>query len=166
MQYAGIIKNDIAAGEGVNVTFFTQGCPKRCEGCHNPETWDFDGGKEFTSDTLNDILFSLSANGVQRNFSIMGGEPMASENLFITAMLINTVREKYPDVKIYLWSGYTYEELLNRTEQRVEWILNNIDFLIDGPYIQAERDITLAMRGSRNQKIIDMREKNDITRTL
>ena len=64
MKYAGIIKNDIAAGEGVNVTFFSQGCPFRCEGCHNPETWDFEAGKEFTPQTLNDILESLSANGI------------------------------------------------------------------------------------------------------
>ncbi len=159
MKYAGIIKNDIAAGEGVNVTFFVQGCPRRCEGCHNPEAWDFNGGKEFTSDTLNDLIQSLSANNVQRNLSIMGGEPMAAENVFMVAIIINTVREKYPDIKIYLWSGYTYEELLTRTtEQKVAWILNNIDFLIDGPYIESERDITLAMRGSRNQKIINMKE--------
>lgn len=167
MRYAGIIKNDIAAGEGVNVTFFVQGCSRRCEGCHNPEAWDFNGGREFTSDTLHDIMQSLSANGVERNFSIMGGEPMADENLFMVAMIINTVREKYPDIKIYLWSGYTYEELLARTEQKVHWILEHIDYLIDGPYIQSKRDITLAMRGSRNQKIIDMREKrNDITHNV
>ena len=84
MKYAGIIKNDIAAGEGVNVTFFSQGCPFRCEGCHNPETWDFEAGKEFTPQTLNDILESLSANGIQRNLSIMGGEPLAPENVFLT----------------------------------------------------------------------------------
>ena len=163
MKYAGIIKNDIAAGEGVNVTFFSQGCPFRCEGCHNPETWDFEAGKEFTPQTLNDILESLSANGIQRNLSIMGGEPLAPENVFLTALLINTVKEKYPDIKIYLWTGYLYEDLITerRAEHRLQWILQQINYLIDGPFMLNEKDITLAMRGSRNQRIINMEDKKD-----
>lgn len=158
MQYAGIIKNDIAAGEGVNVTFFVQGCPLHCLGCHNPQTWDFLGGKEFTADTLNDVIQSLKANDVMRNFSIMGGEPLCKENVFLTQMLILNVKEQYPDIKIYVWSGYTYEELINRHEQKLDWILDNIDYLIDGQFILAERDITLPLRGSRNQRILDMKE--------
>ena len=158
MRYSGLIKNDIAAGEGVNVTFFVQGCPLRCENCHNPETWDFEGGKEFTTDTLNEIIQSLEANNIQRNFSIMGGEPLASENVFLTALLINVVKEKYPDIKIYLWTGYIIEDLIKRNESKTTYILENIDYLIDGPYIDAERDITLAMCGSRNQRVIDMKE--------
>lgn len=158
MQYAGIIKNDIAAGKGVNVTFFVQGCPHHCPGCHNPETWDFAGGKEFTMDTMNDIIYSLIANGVQRNLSIMGGEPLCQENLFLTNLVISYVKERLPDIKIYLWTGYTYEELIAKREKRVMEILNNIDYLIDGPFILAERDITLAMRGSRNQRILNMKE--------
>ena len=163
MKYAGIIKNDIAAGEGVNVTFFSQGCPFRCEGCHNPETWDFEAGKEFTPQTLNDILESLNANGIQRNLSIMGGEPLAPENVFLTALLINTVKEKYPDIKIYLWTGYLYEDLITerRAEHRLQWILQQINYLIDGPFMLNEKDITLAMRGSRNQRIINMEDKKD-----
>lgn len=160
MRYAGVIKNDIAAGEGVNVSFFTQGCPFRCKGCHNPQTWEFDGGKEFSSDTLKDIINSLSANGVQRNFSIMGGEPLCPENIFLVSMLVLTVRETYPDIKIYIWTGYTYEELKNRCplEPKIKTILDNIDYLIDGRFELDKRDITLAMRGSSNQRILDMRE--------
>lgn len=158
MRYAGIIKNDIAAGEGVNLTFFVQGCPFHCEGCHNPQTWAFDSGKEFTNDTLIEIINGLKANGVHRNLSIMGGEPLCQENLFLTSLIINHVKEKLPDTKIYIWTGYTYEELLDRHEQKLNWILNNIDYLIDGPFILAERDITLAMRGSRNQRILNMKE--------
>lgn len=158
MRYAGLIKNDIAAGEGVNVSFFAQGCPFHCEGCHNPETWDFMGGKEFTIETIQEIEDALVANGVQRNLSIMGGEPLCKENLFMTAMLINTIKSKFPNIKIYLWSGYTYEELKARREQKVNWILDNIDYLIDGPFVLAERDITLPLRGSRNQRIINMEE--------
>lgn len=158
MRYAGIIKNDIAAGEGVNLTFFVQGCPFHCEGCHNPQTWAFDGGKEFTNDTLIEIINGLRANGVHRNLSIMGGEPLCQENLFLTSLIISHVKERLPDTKIYVWTGYTYEELLDRHEQKLNWILNNIDYLIDGPFILAERDITLAMRGSRNQRILNMKE--------
>lgn len=158
MQYAGLIKNDIAAGEGVNVNFFTQGCPFHCKGCHNPQTWDFAGGKEFTPETLEDIIQSISANGVQRNFSIMGGEPLCPENIFLVSMIILKVREIYPDIKIYLWTGYTYEELLTRLEPKIQVILDNIDYLIDGPFILEQRDITLPMRGSANQRILNMKE--------
>lgn len=109
MRYAGIIKNDIAAGEGVNVTFFTQGCPFHCEGCHNPQTWDFLGGKEFTNDTMHEIDAAIGANGIERNLSIMGGEPLCAENLFLTSMIIMNVKLQHPDIKIYVWTGYLYE---------------------------------------------------------
>jgi len=158
MRYAGIIKNDIAAGKKVNVSFFTQGCPHHCPGCHNPETWDFLGGKEFTPEVLNELVESLTANGVQRNLSIMGGEPLCQENLFLTNLIISHVKSKLPDIEIYVWTGYTYEELLRRHDKRTTDILDKIDYLIDGPFILAERDITLAMRGSRNQRILNMKE--------
>lgn len=158
MRYAGIIKNDIAAGKKVNVSFFTQGCPHHCPGCHNPETWDFLGGKEFTPEVLNELVDSLTANGVQRNLSIMGGEPLCQENLFLTNLIISHVKSKLPDIEIYVWTGYTYEELLHRHDKRTTDILDKIDYLIDGPFILSERDITLAMRGSRNQRILNMKE--------
>ena len=161
MRYAGIIKNDIAAGPKVNVTFFVQGCPNHCPGCHNPETWAFDGGKEFTNDTLTEIIESLTANGVQRNFSLMGGEPLCDENLFLTYLIITTIREKFPDITISLWTGYTYEQLKEKHNKKIELIFEKIDYLIDGPYVQAQRDIGLKMRGSRNQRIIDMKEERN-----
>ena len=158
MRYAGMIKNDIAAGEGVNVSFFTQGCPFHCEGCHNPQTWDFLGGKEFTAETMAEIILALGANGIQRNLSIMGGEPLCPENLFLTSMVIMNVKTTYPNIKIYVWTGYTYEELLARHTSKLDWVLDNIDYLIDGPFILSQRDITLAMRGSNNQRILNMKE--------
>ena len=156
MRYAGLIKNDLAAAPGVCVSFFVQGCPLRCPGCHNPESWDFEGGMEFSVKTLNDILTSLSANGIERPLCIMGGEPLCTENLFLTTLIIKEVRQQKPNVKIYLWTGYTYEELLSKktSNPKLEYILDNIDCLIDGPFIQEEKDITLQMRGSRNQRII------------
>lgn len=158
MRYAGIIKNDVAAGDKVCVTFFTQGCPHRCSGCHNPETWEFDGGKEFTTDTLKELLNAIEDNGVDRNFAIQGGEPMCKENLFLTYMVINEVKKKYPDIKIYLWTGYTYEELCAEGSPKVKEILDTIDVLVDGPFIEKERDITLPMRGSKNQRILNLSE--------
>ena len=117
MKYAGIIKNDVSAGPGVCVTFFVQGCPIHCPGCHNQETWDFEGGKEFTPDTILEIIDALNANGVQRNFCIMGGEPLHPDNRFLTNLVITEVRNHYPDIKIYLWTGYQYENLLAKNEK-------------------------------------------------
>ena len=159
MRYAGMVKNDIAAGEGVNVSFFTQGCHFHCMGCHNPQTWDFQGGKEFTSDTLEELLKALSANGVKRNLSIMGGEPLCTENVFLVNMIILEVKKVFPDIKIYIWTGYTYEELLERLDEpKIGVILDNIDYLIDGRFEIGERDISLPMRGSRNQRVLNMKE--------
>ena len=156
MKYAGLIKNDIAAGPGLCVTFFAQGCPHRCPGCHNPETWNFDGGQEFHPDLIKEIVEALTAQGINRNFCIMGGEPLCPENEFLTMLLIIEVRNRLPDVPIYIWTGYTFEQLKNKGG-RIRQILESINYLIDGPYIEAQRDTTLMMRGSSNQRIIDMK---------
>lgn len=160
MQYSGLILNDIAAAPGLCVSFFTQGCPHRCKGCHNPDTWSFEGGKEFTSKTLSDIISGLTANGIQRNLCIMGGEPLCDENAFLTYLVIKEVKEKVPEAKIYIWSGYLYEDLKNYSHPKAKECLSLADVLIDGPYIEEERDITLPMRGSRNQRVIDLKKKN------
>ena len=159
MKYAGIIKNDMSAAPGVSVSFFTQGCPHRCRGCHNPETWDFEKGKEFTNDTLNDIITALTANGVERSLAVMGGEPLCQENSFLTYLVIKTVKEKLPNTKVYIWTGYYYEDLLKKHDPRIVQILELTDVLIDGPYVEKLRDITLLMRGSSNQSIIDLTKK-------
>ena len=115
MRYAGIIKNDLAAAPGISFTFFSQGCSHHCPGCQNQQTWDFDGGKEFTYDVLNEVIDALTANGVERSLSILGGEPLCEENVFLTLLLIKTVKEKLPNTKIYIWTGYYYDELIKRT---------------------------------------------------
>lgn len=156
MRYAGLNLNDFSAAPGVSVSFFTQGCPHRCKGCHNPETWEYNGGKEFTPDILDKIIEALSANGIERNLAIMGGEPLCEENQFLTLLVISHVREKLPGVKIYLWTGYTYENLLKNEGPHLQKILSEVDVLIDGPYIESLRDITLPLRGSSNQRIINL----------
>ena len=136
MKYAGIIKNDLSAAPGISVSFFTQGCPHHCKGCHNPETWDFDGGKEFTYAVLNEVIDALTANGVERSLSILGGEPLCEENVFLTLLLIKTVKERLPNTKIYIWTGYYYDELIKRSsDSHLKAILDYTDYLIDGPYI-------------------------------
>lgn len=156
MRYAGIIKNDIAAAPGVCLSFFTQGCPFHCKNCHNPETWDFDGGKEFTYETLQEIENGLFANGIPRTFCIMGGEPLCESNSFLVELIIKELKKKYPDLKIWIWTGYTFEQLLARKNSRILDILSNITGIVDGPYIDELRDISLPMRGSSNQRIIDL----------
>lgn len=120
MRYSGVIYNDITAAPGLCVTFFSQGCPHHCHNCHNPETWDFEGGKDFTQEVLDSIVNGLNAEGIQRNLCIMGGEPLAPANLFLTLLLINTVKQKSPNTQIYLWTGYTYEDLKDNNDNYLQ----------------------------------------------
>ena len=161
MKYAGVVYNDFAAAPGVSLSFYTQGCNRHCYGCQNPQTWDFDGGREFTQDTLASIIRGLQANGIKRSLAIQGGEPLCPENQFLTNLVITKVKEVIPDIKVYIWTGYTYDELRERRSTALQSILENTDVLVDGPFIQAERDITLPMRGSRNQRIINLKEIKD-----
>lgn len=162
MRYAGIIPNDTSnAGAGVCLSFYTQGCPHKCEGCQNPETWNYDGGYEFTTETLNKIIEGIAANGITRNFCILGGEPLCDENVFLTYLVVEHVRKAYPNIRIYIWSGYTYDELIHRSSsQRIQDILKLCDILIDGKYEQSLRDVTLPLRGSVNQNIINLKQVN------
>lgn len=159
-RYNTILDNDVVNGEGVCVSFFAQGCPHKCPGCFNSETWDFNGGNEYNSDLKWEIIKKISANGIQRNFSVLGGEPMAIQNLSMTEEIVDAVRHAYPSIKIFLWTGYTFEELINLSDPKINKILNEIDVLIDGPFVEDLKDLTLKLRGSRNQHI---RIKNNNT---
>ena len=113
MRYANLITEDCVNGEGVCVSLFMQGCHFHCPECHNPETWDFNGGKEVSIDDLiAAIVTAISKNKIQRNFSILGGEPLAPENIHNTATIVQAVRLVYPNIKIFIWTGYEPEELL------------------------------------------------------
>ena len=156
MRYAGIEYNDVVNGQGVCVSLFVQGCPHHCEGCFNPETWDFNGGQEVEdTEFKGHIVQALCANGVQRNFSVLGGEPLCSENLPLVNEVITAVRVAYPNILIHLWTGYTLKELkkLSKKEPLISSILEKINFLIDGPYVEEKKDLTLMWRGSSNQCI-------------
>lgn len=154
MRYATIKENDIVDGEGVCVSVWVQGCPFKCKGCHNPETWDFNGGiEEPDIFFVNRIIDLIKKNGVKRNLSILGGEPLAPQHRKSVATLVTQVKKKYPDIKIFLWTGYTIGQLLQENDEYINTIFNEINILVDGPYIEELRDITLKFRGSSNQKI-------------
>lgn len=155
MKYAGLIENDIADSiNGISVSFWVQGCPFRCKGCHNQQTWDFNGGLDLPDDYLQKISEAISANGVTRNLSILGGEPLCQQNINLVASIVCYIRSQYSNITIYLWTGYTLSEL-NNIDNKISLcrILNNIDYLIDGRYNKDLRDVTLKLRGSSNQNV-------------
>ena len=135
------------------VSFFVQGCPHHCPGCFNKETWDFHGGIPYSPEVKWEIIKAISANNLTRNFSVLGGEPLAPQNIDMTWEVIDAVRHAYPHIEITIWTGYTYEELTLRPSENLLNILNTIDILVDGPFIEEEKDLSLKLRGSRNQRI-------------
>lgn len=152
VRYAGLDKNDIVNGKGFCVSFWTQYCPHKCKGCHNPETWSKTGGILIEYDKLlAEILEAISANGIVRNFSILGGEPLCEENIGLIRRIIQDVKKVHPQILIYCWTGYKFEDLMQRHRN----ILQYIDVLIDGKFILEQRDVTLKLRGSSNQRVID-----------
>lgn len=152
MNYAEIKKVDIANGPGVRVSLFVSGCRNHCKGCFNPETWDFDYGRPFTRATEDEIIEALRPSWIQ-GLSILGGEPTEEENAAVLIPFLKRVRAVLPDKDIWLYSGYTYEALRDKE------ILTLADVLVDGPFLLELKDAGLAFRGSRNQRIIDLREK-------
>lgn len=166
MKFAKIKFNDIANAPGVSISVFTQGCPHHCIGCFNQETWDFNGGQEFTPDLLDEIANRINENGIHRNLCILGGEPLCPENQFLTRLIINTVRQKSPSTPVYIWTGYTLEELMNEPSVHLKDILSSTNYLIDGPFIQGLKDLNLMMRGSSNQRIINVRDVIDFQKKI
>lgn len=161
MRYSAIMENDIVNGEDVCVSFWTQGCPHHCPGCHNPETWDFNGGLEKPKEEiLNEIIEAIPKNGFNRNFSILGGEPLCQQNITNIYYILNNVKKTFPTIKIFIWTGYTIEELKAIYKKDfLDYFFSLIDFMIVGRYEKDKRDITLKWRGSTNQEIIDFSKK-------
>jgi anaerobic ribonucleoside-triphosphate reductase activating protein len=154
MRIAGIDYNDTAAAPGISLTVYVSGCEHRCPGCHNPEAWDFNYGEELNTEIMYKILNGLTANNISRTLCIMGGEPLHPRNREAVGDIITNVKERFPNIEIWLWTGYLYEDLLMEHNPALNYIFSKVDVLVDGPYIQEQRDITLKARGSRNQRII------------
>ncbi|MBP5603922.1 MAG: anaerobic ribonucleoside-triphosphate reductase activating protein [Ruminiclostridium sp.] len=159
-MYYGEIKNyDIANGSGVRVTLFVSGCTNHCEGCFQPETWDFRYGRPFTPDTEKMILDMLAPDYIN-GLTVLGGEPFEPDNQRILLPFLSRVKEKYPCKSIWIFSGYTYDEMkLEGSRCRCECtdsMLGLADILVDGRFVIGLKDISLRFRGSSNQRIIDL----------
>ena len=150
MNYAEIKKVDIANGPGVRVSLFVSGCRNHCKGCFNPETWDFDYGRPFTRATEDEIIKALRPSWIQ-GLSILGGDPMEPENQSALLPFLRRVRAELPEKDVWLYTGYRLESV------SASPMLPLVDVVVDGPYIEAEKDVSLAFRGSRNQRIIHLR---------
>ena len=152
MRYNLIRKMDISNGPGVRVSVFMQGCSFHCKNCFNPETCDFEGGKEFTDETIEKVIELCSKEHV-KGLSILGGEPMHPKNIDATTKLAKAFKEKYPNKNLWVWSGFEFDKDLKGKE-----VLNYIDVLIDGVYKDELHDPTLKWRGSSNQRVIDVQK--------
>ena len=150
LDLSGIVSDSIVDGPGIRTTIFSQGCPHHCKGCHNPETWAFGCGTQIPVEAIVDIVKS---NPLCRGVTFSGGEPFAQAAGF--AKLAKLLKEKGYEVASY--SGFTFEELLDGTQEQ-KTLLENIDILIDGRFILAEKSLEIAFRGSRNQRILDVKK--------
>lgn len=157
MKYANIKKYDIANGPGVRVSLFVSGCNHHCKGCFNSEAWDFNYGNDFTEDTKKEIIEALDKDYIC-GLSFLGGEPMEQLNQPTVLDLIKAVREKLPTKTIWLYSGFTFEEIKKMKNKEAMEIMSNIDVLVDGKFMIDLYDPRLFFRGSSNQRVIDMKE--------
>ena len=148
MRINRIKDNDIANGFGITMSLWTQGCPHHCKGCFNGETWSFTDGEEFTEEKLNYIIENIDKHNVKRDLSILGGEPLCDENVEGVLQVCKIFKEKYPEKKIYIWTGYTWENF-NELQREV---------LVDGKFEEDKKNISLTLRGSTNQRIINVKE--------
>ena len=153
MHYAQIRDIDIANGEGIRVSLYTQGCHIHCPGCFNEETWDFNRGEVFT-DSIKKQLIDLINKPHIDGFTLLGGEPMSPENTEVIDQLLKDIREQCPNKTIWLYSSYLYEILLRNRKNALKYV----DVLIDCPFIEDLKDLKLKFRGSTNQRVIDVQE--------
>ena len=160
MNYASIRTCDVANGEGVRVTLFVSGCTHRCKGCFNPDQWDFAYGEPFTREVEDGLLESLAPDFIS-GLSVLGGEPMEPENQRELVTFVQNFKALYPKKTVWCYSGYTWEQLTGtepctaRCEVTDE-LLALLDVLVDGRFVEAEHDISLRFRGSRNQRLLDV----------
>lgn len=153
MRYAQIRKMDISNGEGIGVALFTQGCPFHCKGCFNPETWNYNSGKEWTKEIEEYFLSLIKPEHIER-ITFLGGEPLIEENLTDLKRLIKKIKQSFNNKKIWIYSGNTFEKM---SKKQLE-VLSLADILVDGPFILEEKNLNIPFRGSTNQRIIDIQK--------
>ncbi|MBR5227137.1 MAG: anaerobic ribonucleoside-triphosphate reductase activating protein [Clostridia bacterium] len=151
MRYNKIRKMDVSNGPGIRVSIFMQGCTFNCKNCFNPETHDFNGGKEFTDETIERVL-QLCDNNYIEGLSILGGEPMHPNNIEGTTKLAKAFKERFPNKTVWSWTGFLYENLKDKD------VVNYLDVLVDGIFKEELHNPKLEWRGSSNQRVIDMKK--------
>lgn len=160
MYYGMIKKFDVADGEGVRVSLFVSGCRNCCPGCFQPETWAFDFGQEFTEETVDEILEALKPGHIQ-GFSLLGGDPFEEENQEVLAPFLEKIKSTYPNKDIWCWTGYIYDKDLipggRKYTDYTDRMLKLIDVLVDGPFVQAKKNLMLKFRGSENQRMLHLK---------
>ena len=156
MNYIKITKHDIANGLGVRVVLWVSGCTVHCYNCQNPSTWNFTAGQPFTNDTMTELLEALSPDYIS-GLTLSGGHPLEQVNQQQISNIVKTVKTKLPSKTIWLYTGYTYEQIL-KSKFIANEILPYIDILVDGKYDYTKRDITLSWCGSSNQRVIDIQK--------
>ena len=154
MNYCGLKNYDIANGPGLRVSLFVSGCRNHCKGCFQPETWNFEYGERYKGDTQAKVLDMLGNEHIS-GLSILGGDPFEPENLFNVTQLCKIAKFIYPDKTIWVWTGYSWEDI------RENDIFNYIDVLVDGRFEQDLKNLSLAFRGSFNQRIIDVKKSKE-----
>ena len=152
MRYNKIRKMDISNGPGVRISIFMQGCAFNCEKCFNPETHNFEGGKEFNGETINRVI-ELCQNENINGLSILGGEPLHPKNIEGTTRLVKTFKEKLPNKNVWIWSGFSFD-----TDLKDKEVMKYTDVLVDGRYVDILNNPTLKWRGSENQRVIDVQK--------
>lgn len=166
MNYATIKNCDIANGPGVRVSLFVSGCTHRCPGCFNEVAWDFDYGQPFTDETIETILDMLRPSYI-KGLTLLGGEPFEPRNQADVVKLLRRVRQELPEKSIWGFSGYLFEkDMLSGRIGDLSEYLSCLDVLVDGPFIQAKKNLSLRFRGSENQRIIDMKASLKEGRTI
>ena len=159
MHYGNIKNYDIADGEGVRVTLFCSGCTNRCEGCFQPETWDFCYGKEYTKETEDELIQMLTNPNIQ-GLTLLGGDPFEPSNQRTLITLLRRVKQELPTKDVWAYTGFVYEQDLLEGQRKhtevTDEMLSYIDVLVDGPFVIDQKDISLYFRGSTNQRVIDM----------
>ncbi len=163
MNFGEIKTTDIANGTGVRVSLFVSGCRHHCKGCFNPETWDFCYGKPFDTAAQEQLFSALKPSYIE-GLTLLGGDPMEKENVEGLLPFIRALKEKFPQKNIWCYTGDIYENLLKRDDARQ--LLSYIDVLVDGPFIESQKKITLRFRGSENQRIIDVKESLKTNKTV
>lgn len=158
MNYAAIKNCDIANGPGVRVSLFVSGCTHRCKGCFNEVAWDFHYGEPFTQQTIDQILEMLAPEHIQ-GLTLLGGEPFDPRNQQDVVLLLRQVKRKFPDKTIWAFTGYLFDEILSwcsGPQKVTREYLEHLDVLVDGPFVEAKKNLSLRFRGSENQRIIDV----------